>query len=109
MTIEGPLDTWYVGEHKILRWTVRDRLRQAVNVTGWTVTVTIYRRRQAVPVTVLNAEVVSAVGGVVAVNVPAVTTTTLGAGSYRLVVARTNPGSEQVVASEDFNLNARGV
>lgn len=109
MTTEGPLDTWYVGEHKILRWTVRDRRRQVVNVAGWTVTVSIYRRRQAEPVAVLDAVIVDEVGGVVAVDVPAATTTALGVGSYRLVVARTNLGAEQVIATEDFNLNARGI
>ena len=109
MATEGPLDRWFVGEHKILRWTVRDKRRGIVPVGGWTVTVAIYRRRQAEPLATLNAVVVEALGGVVAVDVPAATTTSLGVGSYRLVVARTDPGAEQVIATEDFNLNARGV
>lgn len=108
MATESPLVTWYEGEQKLLRWTVVDRGRVLVPVTGWNVTLSIYRRRDPTALYVLPVEVDPALPSTLTCLVTAAITTALGPGSYRYVLARTDPGAEQVIASEDIVLNRRG-
>lgn len=108
MAQENPLVTWYVGEQKLLRWTVTDRQKNRLIVTGWTTRLTIYRRREAAPVLTLAVAPDPIDTSVLTSLVTAADTTTLGAGSYRYVLERTDLGAEQVLATEDIVLNRRG-
>lgn len=108
MTTEGPLDTLYVGEHKVLRWTVRDKAKAIVPVEGWTASASIYRRRESEPLHTFPAAVEDPALGTITCLISAETTIALGAGSFRVVLFRTDPGTEQVLDSRDFILRWAG-
>lgn len=108
MAAENPLTTWYVGEQKLLRWTVRDRQRRLVPVTGWNVTLDVFRRRQAAAVMSLTVEIDPLTESTLTSLFTAEATRLLGAGSYRYVLSRIDAGAEQVLAAEDIVLNRVG-
>lgn len=101
MAVESPINEEhevFVGEHKVLRWTVRDGDGALVNVTTFTVRLGLYRRRNPLPVVVITASIVDAPGGVVAATLAAAQSIILGAGAHRYILERTDVGAEAVLA-----------
>jgi hypothetical protein len=109
MALETDVPEWFVGEDKAFRWTVLDPKGRVVPVTNWLCEAHIYRRRQPTPVAALPATVVNGPLGLLEALAGSDVSTLLGPGSYRLVLARTDPGSAQVLAQDDIILKARGV
>lgn len=105
MAIEAPIsedDRWFVGEDKILRWTVTTAADPLVpqDVTGWAVELVIRRRRDttSAPIATLPVPVIDGPSGSVAVPVSADVTAGLEGGVYHYVLRRVDAGANQVLA-----------
>lgn len=109
MALESGVHDWYVGEDKMFRWTVLTPRDEPVNTTDWLCEMSLYRRREPVPLVTVPVVIYDGLKGIVQAPVSASVTTLLGAGSYRAILARVDPGFAQVLAEDDLVLKARGV
>lgn len=109
MAVESPIDEdaeVFVGEHKVLRWTVRDKAKALVDPSGFAMRLTIYRRRNPVPV-VTNSSVTGTSDGKAVATLTAEQSIALGAGSHRYLLERTDSGAEAVLAYGSLVLKER--
>ena len=95
-------DHWFLGEKKVLHFTVVDSAGAAVNITGWALnwvltdkpgTTALITKTTSSGITITNGA-----GGVYQVTIDAADQTTLAAGTYYYRSWRTTSGSEQALA-----------
>jgi hypothetical protein len=104
-------DELFVGDKKDLIFPVVDDAGDVVPITGWALEWVIRRNAGGVALlskTVgLGIAITDGTGGIATVTLTAANTTTLGAGRYWYILARTDAGSEAVLAYGDIALLAR--
>lgn len=110
MAVESPIDEdaeVFVGEHKVLRWTVRDAARYIVDISPFTMRLSLFQRRNPVPLATVPATVADGPGGVAVATLTAEQSLLLGPGAHRYVLARIDAGSEAVLAYGSIVLKGR--
>lgn len=99
---------WWRDEDQSLQFTVLDSAGAAVNITGWTLTFTLYDRAGTTVHTETSAgggiALTAPASGILAVTVGATELAAASAGNYYYRLIRTNSGNATVVAYGDVVL-----
>lgn len=104
-------DNWFLGEDKVLSFTVVDVAGAAVNITGWAIE-WVLRERQGDRALIEKAvgsgvTISDGPGGVCQVAVTDTDTDTLAGGRYWHALRRTDAGNEAVLSYGQVVLRAR--
>jgi hypothetical protein len=97
----------FVGEDKVLQWTVSDSDDVVVDITGWTFEFEVRLRRYTPGTPVISKSSLTpsdGPAGEVQVPLASADTVDLRAGTYYYGLARTNTGAYDVVAEGQFVL-----
>jgi hypothetical protein len=96
--------TAYLGETRTFTWThqVSETDTTPVNITGWTLTVTL--KNVALTTVTIAGTVTLGTAGTYSWILTAANTVTLGVGDCKIDVWRTNAGSETLMAIGTFSI-----